>query len=129
MGYINEAIDGGNPLKTVESLLLPTAKIKDIDPDHAQHYQDVLYHAKSQKLLVSLSRFVSFKFIDWVREKVEGRIFYSFFLELMSFLSQQLTVDQNGSNRTIIFLASNIKGKPAPELITASTFLLKKSCR
>ncbi|XP_023376178.1 ras GTPase-activating-like protein IQGAP2 [Pteropus vampyrus] len=51
VGYINEAIDGGNPLKTVESLLLPTAKIKDIDPDHAQHYQDVLYHAKSQKLL------------------------------------------------------------------------------
>lgn len=79
MGYINEAIDGGNPSKTVESLRLPTAKIKDVDPNHAQHYQDVLYHAKLQKLMVSLSRFVSFKFIDWVREKVEGRIFYSVF--------------------------------------------------
>ncbi|KAL2779560.1 ras GTPase-activating-like protein IQGAP2 isoform 2 [Daubentonia madagascariensis] len=50
VGYINEAIDEGNPLKTLESLLLPTANIRDVDPDYAQHYQDVLYHAKSQKL-------------------------------------------------------------------------------
>ncbi|KAM8779145.1 ras GTPase-activating-like protein IQGAP2 [Rhynchonycteris naso] len=51
VGYINEAIEEGNPLKTLESLQLPTAKIKDVDPDHAQHYQDVLYHAKSQKVM------------------------------------------------------------------------------
>uniref|UniRef100_A0A8D0ZJR4 IQ motif containing GTPase activating protein 2 n=1 Tax=Sus scrofa TaxID=9823 RepID=A0A8D0ZJR4_PIG len=51
VGYINEAIDEGDALKTLDSLLLPTAKIKDIDPDSAQHYQDVLYHAKSQKFL------------------------------------------------------------------------------
>uniref|UniRef100_A0A2K5HBL5 Ras-GAP domain-containing protein n=1 Tax=Colobus angolensis palliatus TaxID=336983 RepID=A0A2K5HBL5_COLAP len=50
VGYINEAIDEGNPLKTLETLLLPTANISDVDPAHAQHYQDVLYHAKSQKL-------------------------------------------------------------------------------
>uniref|UniRef100_A0A2K6GNW8 IQ motif containing GTPase activating protein 2 n=1 Tax=Propithecus coquereli TaxID=379532 RepID=A0A2K6GNW8_PROCO len=50
VGYINEAIDEGNPSKTLESLLLPTANISDVDPDCAQHYQDVLYHAKSQKL-------------------------------------------------------------------------------
>ncbi|KAF6356999.1 IQ motif containing GTPase activating protein 2 [Rhinolophus ferrumequinum] len=49
--YINEAIDEGNPLKTVDGLMLPTAKIRDVDPEHAQHYQDVLYHAKSQKLM------------------------------------------------------------------------------
>ncbi|XP_058421568.1 ras GTPase-activating-like protein IQGAP2 [Diceros bicornis minor] len=55
VGYINEAIDEGNPLKTLDSLLLPTAKIKDVDPDSAQHYQDVLYHAKSQKLMDSES--------------------------------------------------------------------------
>ncbi|XP_037657712.1 ras GTPase-activating-like protein IQGAP2 [Choloepus didactylus] len=48
--YINEAIDEGNPSKTLDSLLLPTAKIRDVDPDFAQHYQDVLHHAKSQKL-------------------------------------------------------------------------------
>lgn len=51
IGYINEAIDEGDPLKTLESLQLPTAKIKDVDPDYAQHYQDVLYNAKSQKVM------------------------------------------------------------------------------
>lgn len=60
MGHINEAIDEGNPLKTLDTLLLPTAKIKNVDPDYAQHYQDVLYHAKSQKLMVSSSRFCCF---------------------------------------------------------------------
>lgn len=126
VGYINEAIDEGNPLKTVDGLMLPTAKIRDVDPEHAQHYQDVLYHAKSQKLMVSLRSFVSFQFTDRVREKVERRIFLNhFFLKHMSFLCQQLPVDQNGRNRAIIFLPSNIKGKPAPELMTASTLLLK----
>ncbi|XP_051038963.1 ras GTPase-activating-like protein IQGAP2 [Phodopus roborovskii] len=51
LGYINEAIDEGNPLKTLDTLLLPTANIRDVDPDCAQHYQDVLFHTKSQKLL------------------------------------------------------------------------------
>ncbi|KFO35437.1 Ras GTPase-activating-like protein IQGAP2 [Fukomys damarensis] len=51
VGYINEAIDKGNPLKTLDTLLLPTAKIKDVNPAHAQHYQDVLHYAKSQKLM------------------------------------------------------------------------------
>ncbi|XP_044930392.1 ras GTPase-activating-like protein IQGAP2 isoform X2 [Mustela putorius furo] len=55
VGHINEAIDEGNPLKTLDTLLLPTAKIKNVDPDYAQHYQDVLYHAKSQKLVDSES--------------------------------------------------------------------------
>nr|XP_023421006.1 ras GTPase-activating-like protein IQGAP2 isoform X2 [Cavia porcellus] len=51
VGYINEAIDEGNPLKTLDTLLLPTAKIRDVDPAHAQHYQDVLHYAKSQKIM------------------------------------------------------------------------------
>uniref|UniRef100_A0A8C0XKM4 Uncharacterized protein n=1 Tax=Castor canadensis TaxID=51338 RepID=A0A8C0XKM4_CASCN len=50
IGYINEAIDEGDPFKTLETLMLPTAKIRDVDPGHALHYQDVLYRAKSQKL-------------------------------------------------------------------------------
>ena len=58
VGYINEAIDEGDPLKTLDSLLLPTAKIKNVDPDFAHHYQDVLYQAKTQKYMVSLSRCV-----------------------------------------------------------------------
>ena len=55
LGYINEAIDAGNPLKTLETLLLPTANIRDVDPDCAQHYQDVLFYTKSQKLGVGFS--------------------------------------------------------------------------
>ncbi|EHB00369.1 Ras GTPase-activating-like protein IQGAP2 [Heterocephalus glaber] len=51
IGYINEAIDEGNPFKTLDTLLLPTAKIKDVNPAHSQHYQDVLHYAKSQKLM------------------------------------------------------------------------------
>ncbi|XP_008854219.1 ras GTPase-activating-like protein IQGAP2 [Nannospalax galili] len=50
LGYINEAIDERNALKTLDTLMLPNAKIKDVDPELAQHYQDLLYHAKSQKL-------------------------------------------------------------------------------
>uniref|UniRef100_A0A452RPA6 IQ motif containing GTPase activating protein 2 n=1 Tax=Ursus americanus TaxID=9643 RepID=A0A452RPA6_URSAM len=70
VGHINEAIDEGNPLKTLDTLLLPTAKIKNVDPDYAQHYQDVLYQAKSQKLMVSLSSFVAFKFTEWLGEGI-----------------------------------------------------------
>ncbi|XP_010284342.1 PREDICTED: ras GTPase-activating-like protein IQGAP2 [Phaethon lepturus] len=49
IGHINEAIDQGNPEKTLETLLLPTAKLQDVRPVNARHYQDVLYHAKAQK--------------------------------------------------------------------------------
>ncbi|XP_012577218.1 PREDICTED: ras GTPase-activating-like protein IQGAP2 [Condylura cristata] len=53
VGFINEAIDEGNASRTLETLLLPNAKIKNVDPDYAQHYQDVLYYAKSQKVMES----------------------------------------------------------------------------
>ncbi|KAM9167883.1 ras GTPase-activating-like protein IQGAP2 isoform 1-T1 [Mergus octosetaceus] len=49
IGHINEAIDKGNPEKTLETLLMPTAKLQDVRPENAKHYQDVLYHAKAQK--------------------------------------------------------------------------------
>ncbi|NXE44586.1 IQGA2 protein, partial [Casuarius casuarius] len=49
IGHINEAIDQGNPEKTLETLLLPTAKLQDVKPVNARHYQDVLHHAKAQK--------------------------------------------------------------------------------
>uniref|UniRef100_A0A8B9GG41 IQ motif containing GTPase activating protein 2 n=1 Tax=Amazona collaria TaxID=241587 RepID=A0A8B9GG41_9PSIT len=52
IGQINEAIDQGNPEKTLETLLLPTAKLQDVKPVNARHYQDVLYHAKAQKCKV-----------------------------------------------------------------------------
>ncbi|NXO58045.1 IQGA2 protein, partial [Aramus guarauna] len=49
IGHINEAIDQGNPEKTLEALLLPTAKLQDVRPVNARHYQDVLYDTKAQK--------------------------------------------------------------------------------
>uniref|UniRef100_A0A8C0G3E7 IQ motif containing GTPase activating protein 2 n=1 Tax=Bubo bubo TaxID=30461 RepID=A0A8C0G3E7_BUBBB len=49
IGNINEAIDQGNPEKTLETLLLPSAKLQDVRPVNARHYQDVLHHAKAQK--------------------------------------------------------------------------------
>ncbi|NXE83123.1 IQGA2 protein, partial [Cochlearius cochlearius] len=49
IGHINEAIDRGNPERTLETLLLPTAKLQDVTPVNARHYQDVLHHAKAQK--------------------------------------------------------------------------------
>lgn len=83
LGYINEAIDEGNPLKTLDTLLLPTANIRDVDPDCAQHYQDVLFHTKSQKLLVC-SRIWKF---------ARGKTFDSFVINLMSFLSQWMRME------------------------------------
>ncbi|XP_058131068.1 ras GTPase-activating-like protein IQGAP2 isoform X2 [Dasypus novemcinctus] len=70
IGYINEAIDEGNPLKTLDTLLLPTAKIRDVDPDFAQHYQDVLYHAKSQKLRASENA-SKFLWLDEIQHAVD----------------------------------------------------------
>ncbi|XP_074851545.1 ras GTPase-activating-like protein IQGAP2 isoform X2 [Carettochelys insculpta] len=49
VGHINEAIDQGNPGKTLETLQLPTAKLSDVSPTNARHYQDVLHYAKVQK--------------------------------------------------------------------------------
>ncbi|RMC16443.1 hypothetical protein DUI87_06773 [Hirundo rustica rustica] len=53
IGHINEAVDQGNPEKTLEALLLPTAKLQDVRPANARHYQDVLHHAKAQKCKVA----------------------------------------------------------------------------
>ncbi|NXM08507.1 IQGA2 protein, partial [Tyrannus savana] len=49
IGHINEAVDQGNPEKTLEALLLPTAKLQDVRSANARHYQDILHHAKAQK--------------------------------------------------------------------------------
>lgn len=52
IGHINEAIDQGDPTKTVEALLLPTAKLHGVKEANAQHYQDVLKNAKTLKCQV-----------------------------------------------------------------------------
>uniref|UniRef100_A0A8C9SJI5 IQ motif containing GTPase activating protein 2 n=1 Tax=Scleropages formosus TaxID=113540 RepID=A0A8C9SJI5_SCLFO len=43
---INEALDAGEPEKTLSALLLPTAKLQGVNPSLAKHYHDVLQDAK-----------------------------------------------------------------------------------
>ncbi|XP_032070317.1 ras GTPase-activating-like protein IQGAP2 isoform X1 [Thamnophis elegans] len=49
VGFINEAIDRGDPIRTIETLLLPTAKLQNIKEANACHYQAVLNDAKTRK--------------------------------------------------------------------------------
>ncbi|XP_022523273.2 ras GTPase-activating-like protein IQGAP2 isoform X2 [Astyanax mexicanus] len=43
---INEALNSGDPEKTLAALLLPTAKIQGVNLDTAKHYHDLLLHTK-----------------------------------------------------------------------------------
>ncbi|XP_044519064.1 ras GTPase-activating-like protein IQGAP2 [Gracilinanus agilis] len=47
---INKAIDGKNYNKTLMALQAPAAKVRNVNPDNACHYQDVLFYAKARKL-------------------------------------------------------------------------------
>ncbi|GCB74694.1 hypothetical protein scyTo_0003785 [Scyliorhinus torazame] len=52
-GLINDIIDKEDPSKTLEALLMPTAKLQGVKPSIARHYQDVLWNTKQQKCKVS----------------------------------------------------------------------------
>uniref|UniRef100_W5L2G4 IQ motif containing GTPase activating protein 2 n=1 Tax=Astyanax mexicanus TaxID=7994 RepID=W5L2G4_ASTMX len=64
---INEALNSGDPEKTLAALLLPTAKIQGVNLDTAKHYHDLLLHTKElickvlayRHLISSLSTAVS----------------------------------------------------------------------
>ncbi|XP_056680741.1 ras GTPase-activating-like protein IQGAP2 isoform X2 [Monodelphis domestica] len=47
---INKAIDGKNHNNTLMALQAPAAKVKNVNPDNAYHYQDVLFYAKAKKV-------------------------------------------------------------------------------
>ncbi|XP_005989793.1 ras GTPase-activating-like protein IQGAP1 [Latimeria chalumnae] len=49
LGLINEALDDGDSQKTLQALLHPAAKLSDVDPPIAHHYQDTLIRAKREK--------------------------------------------------------------------------------
>ncbi|KAL3866731.1 hypothetical protein ACJMK2_044012 [Sinanodonta woodiana] len=49
IGIINEAIEKGNPDETVEALMLPSAKLHDIDEKQAYRYQVLLIRQKKAK--------------------------------------------------------------------------------
>uniref|UniRef100_A0A8C2Z9B1 IQ motif containing GTPase activating protein 1 n=1 Tax=Cyclopterus lumpus TaxID=8103 RepID=A0A8C2Z9B1_CYCLU len=49
IGLINEALDEGDPAKTLSMLQNPSAKLSDVDPSVAQHYHDKLLEARREK--------------------------------------------------------------------------------
>uniref|UniRef100_A0A672HTJ4 IQ motif containing GTPase activating protein 1 n=1 Tax=Salarias fasciatus TaxID=181472 RepID=A0A672HTJ4_SALFA len=49
IGQINEALDEGDPMKTLAMLQNPSAKLTDVDPSIAQHYHDKLLEARREK--------------------------------------------------------------------------------
>ncbi|KAF3686218.1 Ras GTPase-activating-like protein IQGAP1 p195 [Channa argus] len=49
IGLINEALDEGDPMKTLAMLQNPSAKLTDVDPPVAQHYHDKLLEARREK--------------------------------------------------------------------------------
>ncbi|XP_046897505.1 ras GTPase-activating-like protein IQGAP1 [Hypomesus transpacificus] len=49
IGQINEALDEGDPPKTLEALQDPSAKLTNVDPSVAQHYYDKLLEARREK--------------------------------------------------------------------------------
>ncbi|CAN9507270.1 unnamed protein product [Ophioblennius macclurei] len=49
IGQINEALDEGDPMKTLAMLQNPSAKLTDVDPSIAQHYHHKLLEARREK--------------------------------------------------------------------------------
>ncbi|MEQ2271258.1 Ras GTPase-activating-like protein iqgap1, partial [Xenotaenia resolanae] len=49
IGQINESLDEGDPMKTLDMLQNPSAKLTDVDPSIAQHYHDKLLEARREK--------------------------------------------------------------------------------
>lgn len=49
IGLINEALDEGDPTKTLAMLQNSSAKLTDVDPSVAQHYHDILLEARREK--------------------------------------------------------------------------------
>lgn len=43
---INEALNSGDPEKTLAALLLPTAKLQGVNPANTKHYHDLLLNTK-----------------------------------------------------------------------------------
>uniref|UniRef100_A0A8C4SZ75 IQ motif containing GTPase activating protein 2 n=1 Tax=Erpetoichthys calabaricus TaxID=27687 RepID=A0A8C4SZ75_ERPCA len=49
IGLINDALSENDPKKTLEALLLPTAKLQGVKPTTARHYQSLLQQTKVRK--------------------------------------------------------------------------------
>lgn len=49
IGAINEAIDKGDPMITLQTLQMPTAKLHNVNEKEAIHYQAILDQEKKKK--------------------------------------------------------------------------------
>uniref|UniRef100_A0A3Q2W9Y8 IQ motif containing GTPase activating protein 1 n=1 Tax=Haplochromis burtoni TaxID=8153 RepID=A0A3Q2W9Y8_HAPBU len=54
IGLINEALDEGDPTKTLSMLQSPSAKLTDVDPSIAQHYHDKLLETQDPSAVLWL---------------------------------------------------------------------------
>ncbi|MEQ2240312.1 Ras GTPase-activating-like protein iqgap1 [Ilyodon furcidens] len=61
IGQINESLDEGDPMKTLDMLQNPSAKLTDVDPSIAQHYHDKLLEARREKAHVSQEVIIQIK--------------------------------------------------------------------
>lgn len=64
---INDAVDHGDPAGTLAAMRNPNAMLLNLDATSAQYYQDMLYHAKAEKVANS-------------RKRVRVTLFYTFIL-------------------------------------------------
>lgn len=85
IGLINEALDEGDPMKTLAMLQNPSAKLTDVDPSVAQHYHNKLLEARREKAHVSHSHNI---------HRYLGRVFQLMlrFTRLLFSVSWSLTV-------------------------------------
>ena len=65
VGKINEAADSGDATLTLEALQLPEAKLLNVDPRQASHYQFLLARFKQHKAAVSIevTKYIYFHFL------------------------------------------------------------------
>uniref|UniRef100_A0A8C3UCP3 IQ motif containing GTPase activating protein 2 n=1 Tax=Catharus ustulatus TaxID=91951 RepID=A0A8C3UCP3_CATUS len=114
IGHINEAVDQGNPEKTLETLLLPTAKLQDVIPENARHYQDVLHHAKAQKCKVRIFALV-------ICENVRHFIFlcYYFILVAVGISMINKSLEKGDSQPILMTLQSRFGLRVIPECAEA----------
>uniref|UniRef100_A0A5F8H3Z2 Ras-GAP domain-containing protein n=1 Tax=Monodelphis domestica TaxID=13616 RepID=A0A5F8H3Z2_MONDO len=90
---INKAIDGKNHNNTLMALQAPAAKVKNVNPDNAYHYQDVLFYAKAKKVKVGSEHQAAYVSNTTLLEKA-GKLFLNrCYVLYFRLLSWELSVD------------------------------------
>uniref|UniRef100_A0A5F8H4C0 Ras-GAP domain-containing protein n=1 Tax=Monodelphis domestica TaxID=13616 RepID=A0A5F8H4C0_MONDO len=105
---INKAIDGKNHNNTLMALQAPAAKVKNVNPDNAYHYQDVLFYAKAKKVKVGSEHQAAYVSNTTLLEKA-GKLFLNrCYVLYFRLLSWELSVDLRKLYTAITFNRINI---------------------